>query len=206
MELDDLRQRWRQQPTEPTPPLTSEAMQAYLNQAANSPLLRIRRNARYEAIFTLLLLPVTAGVLLFVRETYPRVMALWLMLVCVGLLYYFYHKLRALDQLRPTAQALQQQVIQQTAGLRHLVQIYYRFTMLTLVGTFGIGLVMQALRFARNEYGLKLAGMLIVLLAAYALIGWFTYGLMRRFTHWYLQRLYGQHIDRLEAVLRELGA
>ncbi|WP_188815316.1 hypothetical protein [Hymenobacter cavernae] len=181
-------------------------MQAFLAQAADSPLLRIRRNAQYEAAFALLTLLVAVGVVLFVREAYPRVMALWLALVCIGSLYYLYQKLHTVNLLQPAAKALRQQLAQQVNGLRRLVQIYYRLTMLTLLGTFGIGFVMQALRSARTEHSLALIGKLAILLVTYGLISWLAYRLLQRFTRWYLQRVYGQHIDRLESCLHELPA
>ncbi|RTQ50596.1 hypothetical protein EJV47_08130 [Hymenobacter gummosus] len=179
-------------------------MQAILSQPDSSPLGLIRRNARFEAAIALLCLPIAAAVILLAPDAYPRIMAGWLVLICLGALYYLYQKFRVLDQLQPTAGGLRQQLEQQIGSLRRLVQLYYRATMLSLFGSFGIGLVMQGLKFARTEHGPKLALMLGVLVVAYLLIGWFTYGLLHRFTHWYLQRLYGRHIDRLDGYLRDL--
>ncbi|KUG09558.1 hypothetical protein [Solirubrum puertoriconensis] len=207
MELDEMRQRWRQQPTEPTARLTPEAMQAILNQPSSSPLQRIRRNAQWEVGLTLLTLPVAASIMLFGQQPYTRTMAGWLLLVAVGFLFYIYQKFRVLnDGLAPGVGDLRQQLEQQSRSLRRLVQIYYRATMLTLFGSFGIGFVMQVLRFAHTAEGLKLALMVGTLVIGYLIIGWLAYLALQKFTRWYLQRLYGQHLDRLEGYLHDLQA
>ena len=46
---------------------------------------------------------------------------------------------------------------------------------------------------------------LLALAAAYAVLGALVQVVMVYSTRWYLQRLYGQHLDRLEANLHELG-
>ncbi|AYA37174.1 hypothetical protein D3Y59_08990 [Hymenobacter oligotrophus] len=206
MELDEMRQRWRQQPTESAAPLTPEAMQAILSQPSSSPILRIRRNAWFEVAIALLVIPVALGVMVLAQEAYPRIMAGWLALICAGSLVYLYRKFQVLDGLQPRAGALRQQLEQQAKSLRHLVQLYYRATMLTLFGSFGIGFVMQVLQFGRTQHGQKLALMIGVLVVAYLIIGWVAYRALQQFTRWYLQRLYGQHLDRLDGYLHDLQA
>ncbi|OON65906.1 hypothetical protein [Hymenobacter sp. CRA2] len=179
-------------------------MQAILSQPSGNPLWRIRRNARWEAAVALLCLPIAATVILLVRDTYTRAMALWLALICLSSLYYLYQKRQVLGQLQPTAGALRQQLEQQVGSLRRLVQVYYRATMLSLFGSFGIGFVMQVLKFGHTAHGAKLALMIGVLAVAYAFLVWLGYRALRDFTRWYLQRLYGQHLDRLEGYLRDL--
>ncbi|WBO84989.1 hypothetical protein [Hymenobacter yonginensis] len=95
-------------------------------------------------------------------------------------------------------------ITRQLISLRGLVQIYFQATMWSLPVSLGIGLVFLSGRIIQKLDSQKMWVGLGILLAVYSLVGLLTFLFTRTFTRWYLQRLYGQHLDRLEASLREL--
>ena len=101
--------------------------------------------------------------------------------------------------------AVREQVAQQLRSLRSLVQLYYRATLWSVPASLMVSIVFVGGRMVQTTAGPKLLVSLGVLGLAYVLMGTLTYFGIRLATRWYLQRLYGQHLDRLEASLRELG-
>jgi hypothetical protein len=95
--------------------------------------------------------------------------------------------------------------MQLVVGLRKLIQFYYRFTLAMVPVALLVGLlvglyepengVRPAFSLARLILGLVITGV------AGSVVLWAT----ARAARWYLQRLYGQHLDRLESYLRELS-
>jgi hypothetical protein len=207
MELDDLRRQWQQPaPAETPQPLDDAALTALLTQGSRSPVAKMRRNAWLEigvvAVCLLGCFVATATT----HDAYYLAMAGWLALICLLSGFYFRRKLAVLQHLGDASGgAVREHMKQQLQSLRGLVQLYFRATMWSVPGSFSVGLLFLGGRIAQQFSGQKLLLSLGILGAAYAVVGVVAYFGMRSFTRWYLQRLYGQHLDRLEANLRELG-
>ncbi|SET75274.1 hypothetical protein SAMN04487998_2613 [Hymenobacter actinosclerus] len=131
-------------------------------------------------------------------------MAAWMAIMCLLSGLYFRYKLALLYSLSDASGALLDIVQQRLTSLRGLVALYFRATMWSLPISLGIGLLFIGGRIAQKLEGQKLLLSMSILLLVFAFTGLCAYFLTRRFTHWYLQRLYGQHLDQLEAALREL--
>ena len=143
-------------------------------------------------------------VLLAVKDAFFRVMSAWMVVICLLGVIYLRYKLLLLKRLHDSDQPLRSYVAQQLAGLRSLVKLYYRASLWSLVPSLGIGLVMTAGKFMTHWHGPKLWIKLGLLLLFYVVGSGVAYLLMRWVSTWYLQRLYGQHLDLLESQLREL--
>ncbi len=196
MELDDLRRQWRNSPDSPTP---LELIGLLGGRSANL-IEQMRRNAWLEIILMALVTLMTLIAL-------PSLPALrwWLYLLLlsiVGLGYYYYRLLGLLRQMADPAGSVRRHLAQLCAGLRTLLRSYYRLSvamvpcsMLVMGAQISQGLIRsEGLAWAR--LGL-FAG---ILAGAGGLVLW----LQIPATRWYLQRLYGRHLDRLESQLREL--
>ncbi|MBJ6141867.1 hypothetical protein [Hymenobacter sp. BT559] len=200
MELDDLRRQWQQ--PEPTVPaaFNKAALAQLLAQQSSSILVKLRRNARLELAINYAILPVAVAVagwapMLWVR-LFGGLLAL-LAVVCIG---YFYRKLGLLRKMDNPDDDLRGHLLHITQGLRALIKFYYRLTLAMIPVTMLLNMVMVLTTMRGPVTTFKVSIIMAGLLLMSVLIYW----PVAQGTHWYLQRLYGQHLDRLEGQLREL--
>ncbi|MCB2379747.1 hypothetical protein LGH70_19280 [Hymenobacter sp. BT635] len=202
MELDDLRRHWQQPEPQPTA-LPEPALQELLSRQSGSLVASMRRNARAELTFTVLVMLGLGYFLLQPQKGFYQMYAVFMLLLSVATLYYFYRKLRLLRQMDCVEDNVQGHLQHLTASLRQLLAFYYRLTLLSgplaLLLLLGYDVGRELARpeaFRWNLMGLKAAAFLVfgAVLQVVAVYG----------TRWYMQRLYGQHLDRLEAASRDL--
>lgn len=197
MELDDLRRQWQR--PEPAP-LNKAALLQLLTQQSGSILTKLRRNARLELAINYALLPVALAVAGWASALWVRLFGGLLALVAGVCIYYFYRKLGLLREMDNPADDLRGHLRRITQGLRALIRFYYRLTLAMLPVTMLLNVVMVLTTLRGPVTTLKISILLVGLLIMSLLLYW----PVARGTTWYLQRLYGQHLDRLEGQLREL--
>ena len=202
MELDDLRRHW-QQPEAAAPPLATAALNRLLAQRSGGLIETMRRNARWETAFSALT-AVAAPLLLPLADTYLlRVALVALLLLALVLLGYYYRKLRLLRQLTQPDADVRAHLHRLLAGLRRLLRFNYRLTLAvgpaSLLVAYEVALGQEMTRPGGFRVGFALA-----LGAVLLVLGLVLWRVVAYATRRYLQRLYGQHLDRLEASLREL--
>ncbi|MBC6697818.1 hypothetical protein [Hymenobacter sp. BT190] len=208
MELDDLRRSWRQPAATDSAHnlLDASALARLLARGSSNPVGKMRRNVWLEIGFVLFCLIWCLVATFTSHDPFYLAMASWLAIMCVLSGFYFRRKLALLNSLDDASGAMRDTITRQLISLRGLVQIYFQATMWSLPVSLGIGLVFLGGRIIQKLNGQKMWVGLGILLAVYLLAGVLTFLWTRNFTRWYLQRLYGQHLDRLEASLRELEA
>ncbi len=215
MQLEDLRRTWQQPPHEPPPaPFDAEKLKALLQYRSTDLLGKLRRSAYFETAGNAVLAVAVPAVWLGLRPTEPIAQAYMgiLLMLTLCMLYYFYRKLRMLRELAPVND-VRNHLERLCKGLRAMLRFYYRLTLaivpmmlvLLLVYTLAFSMGYQVGRDLAEPEGLQLDA---VLTRVGFLLAWSTvvqvaalYG-----TRWYLQRLYGRHLDRLEGLLRDLNA
>lgn len=203
MELDDLRRQW-QQPEILAQPLPDVV--ALLNHRSANLADKMRRNALLEASLTVLLVVAVPFVPLHPSPGTPLpllvAMRVLLVLLLLALVYYYYQMLRLLRRLVQPEVQVRTHLAALCVGLRQLLRFYYRLSLFTVpaVVALMIGFQMgRELAHKTHHWGklgifagsLLLLGMLLQVAMVYG-------------TRWWVQRLYGQHLDRLEGQLREL--
>ncbi|UOQ67243.1 hypothetical protein [Hymenobacter volaticus] len=205
MELDDFRRSWKL-PTAAEAPvgLDTAVLTKMLANGSKNPVSKMRRNAWLEIAFVVLCLLICGAVLLVTQQPYTRALLVWLIIMCLSSGFYFRKKLHVLHCLSDASGALREHVARQISSLRGLVKLYYQATMWSLPVSFIIGLFFVGGRITEKFSGQKMLLGLTILVVAYGAVWALTHMAMRWFTHWYLQRLYGQHLDRLESMLQEL--
>ncbi|MBD2766395.1 hypothetical protein IC235_00645 [Hymenobacter sp. BT664] len=204
MQLEDLRQGWLN-PPEPPAPISSAQLEKLL---VDRPGLvsKMRRNARWEMTLTVLILMVGIPVRwpILTNSLYKLYIVACLLPVMAGLCFYFYYRLlTVLNRMLLVEGNVRGHLQQLAAGLRALLRFYYRLSLatfpVTMVLNLGYVVAQELARSAplRWERILSKAGILlgVGILVQVLLV----YGM-----RWYIQRLYGQHLDRLEANLAEL--
>ncbi|WP_223648784.1 hypothetical protein [Hymenobacter psoromatis] len=201
MELDDLRRQWQQsEPVAFPTRLTTAELTQLVVQRSGSILAKLRRNARLELGVNYALLLSSLTIAVWAPVFWLRLFGGLLALIAGVCIYYFYRKLGLIRTMDEPADDLRGHLLRITRGLRSLVQLYYRLTLATIPVTMLVcGLI--ALHESPKlrtplQVGLVLGAMQLLSILLYLPIKYTT---MR-----YLQRLYGQHLDRLEGQLREL--
>jgi hypothetical protein len=201
MELDDLRRQWRQaEPAKTKLALSAGELSELLARQSGGVVEQLRRNARLELRINYVVL-VAAGVLTaFASERWLRLFGGVLTLLALVCIYYFYRKLGLLRNMDNPAGDLRAHLTRMASGLRGLIRFYYRLTLATIPVTVLIMALMAVseLHTKLTPFKLGIVGVVMVALAA------FLYLPTAHVTAKYLQRLYGQHLDRLEGQLREL--
>ncbi len=204
MELDDLRRQWQQpSPAEAPHAMDAAALATLLTRGSRSPVSRMRRNVWFEIGFVAVCLLVSGAILPFTHDAFTRTLLGWLILLCLASGIYYRRKLAVLRCLSDASGALREHMARQLSSLRGLVKLYYRTTLFSLPWTLFLSLgffVGKALArpepFPWGRLGMLAGAMLVV--GALTQLG------VVQVTRWYLQRLYGQHLDRLEGGLRAL--
>jgi hypothetical protein len=201
MELDDLRRQWRQaEPPQTNPALGTGELTALLARQSGGVVEQLRRNARLELRINYGVL--AASVLLVARasELWLRLFGGVLTLLAVVCIFYFYRKIGLLRNMDDPAGNLRAHLTRMASGLRSLIQFYYRLTLAMIPVSVSIMGLM-----AVSEAHTKITPTKLWLISALLLgLAVFLYLPTAHFTTKYLQRLYGQHLDRLESQLREL--
>jgi membrane protein YdbS with pleckstrin-like domain len=201
MELDDLRRQWRQPEPATGPPALSKAeLRALLARQSGSIVAQLRRNAQWETNINYVLLVISLAVAWLAPVLWVRLFGGLLALIAVVCIFYFHQKARLLRSMSDPASDLRAHLLRLTDGLRALIRFYYRFTLATLpvacalMGFMAVSTATKAVTPAKIWLiGVVLAVLCVVL-----------YLPMAHTTKRYLQWLYGQHLDRLEAQLHEL--
>lgn len=204
MELDDLRRQW-QQPHATPPPMSPTELGGMLTQNAGGIVEKMRRNTWYEAMLTLLLVAVVPFYAWYNRgQAIHVLLAASMLLVSVILLVNYYQQLELLRRMGQPEIQVRAHLVALCAGLRQQLHFYYRFTiatlpyMLVLLLSFQVGKELVH----PGAFHWKFIGGMAV---AYVVLGALMQVGIIHLTRWYLQRLYGQHLDRLEASLYELS-
>ena len=163
-------------------------------------MARLRRNARLELGINYVVLAASLAVVGWASGLWLRLFGGLLAVVAVVCIYYFYRKLGLLRDMDDPAGNLRAHLGRMVDGLRALIRFYYRFTLAMIPVTVLMMGLMVVLDPRTTRTPLKL-GLLVGILLALAV---FLYLPIAHVTAKYLQRLYGQHLDRLEGQLREL--
>ena len=204
MELDDLRRQWQQLAPVEAPAFSPAEWERLLARNAGGLVEKMRRNTWYEAIFTAL---IVATVPFYTWSTWGQVinvmMAAALLLLSVILLVNYYQQLQLLRRMTFTDAQVRTHLGALCAGLRRKLHFYYRLTIATLPCTLLMMLCFNVGKELAHPGAFRWKFM-VALAAAYVVLGAIMQVGMMYLTRWYLQRLYGQHLDRLEGSLREL--
>jgi di/tricarboxylate transporter len=203
MELDDLRRAWKHPAAAEVPTaFNKEALEKLLARNSGSLIGRMRHNAWVESSFTVVCLLLSGVALVYVQQAEQRANLVWFVILCLVSIF-SYHR-HTLQNLTNVDGALHEHITQQVSQLRTVMRLSYRSSLWSLPVSLGIGFFFKVNRIMQELAGQKLLMALGTLVVGYAIAGLLGYLLMSQFGRWYLQRLYGQHLDRLEALLQEL--
>ena len=207
MELESLKYIWRSLETPPAPEPDRNAMLALLEQRSRGPVARMRRNLAAEGI--LLLITYIPCILCYILEFEGRLSAMsWLFgLLAVAFGAYYYRKYRLLSQMQCVTCQVRSNLSRQVKTLKKYTRFYL------LAGT-GVIPVTFFLAYAIIRWKLPSAGSALyyrlhpmpwwanpiywmILLVPVTIASYFS-------NAWYVNKLYGRHIKKLQDLLREM--
>ncbi|HEX8504029.1 MAG TPA: hypothetical protein VF630_01575 [Hymenobacter sp.] len=204
MELDDLRRQWQQPPAKTPAPLDALALTQLLARQSDGIVEQLRRSTRLELYINFGVLLGSLVLAWLAPQFWLRVFG-WVLVaigvVCIGYLYRKLHLLRRMDD---PAGDLRAHLVRLVSGLRTLIRFYYRFTLAMLPVAGVVNVLMVASEFKRGIELTSFAGLALVM-GLVVVLPALLYLPVASVTRRYLQRLYGRHLDRLEANLHELG-
>lgn len=201
MQLEDLRQSWLNPPDELAP--ISTAQLDKLLESRPGLVDKMHRNACWETAFSVLFTLVGPIMWAMSTEFLFKMYSVIVLLAGSGMLYYYYRMFAVLNQMRLVEGDVRGHLQRLAAGMRTLMRFYYRLTLVMspvlMLINFGFFLSLELKRPAPIRWQMVLgmtglsavAALLMLVISVYA-------------TRWFMQRMYGQHLDRLEANLHEL--
>jgi hypothetical protein len=207
MELDDLRRQWQQPvPGDGPARLDAAAWAQLVDRGTQNAVAKLRRNAWLELGATVACLLLSCAALFYVEKPRNQVMLVWLIILClVSVVSYHRLLLRGLQRLGPADATVREHLAQQLAGVRRIIRLSYLSGLWTLPVSFGIGFFFSLSSITAKYSGTHLFKQVGLLVVSTGIAGFMAYLLMRWVARKYFQDLYGQHLDRLEANLRELS-
>ncbi|MCI0752118.1 MAG: hypothetical protein L0Y35_09790 [Flammeovirgaceae bacterium] len=200
-ELDDLKSIWKQkQPSFETK--DADQIASMLKTKSTSIVSRLKKNVWFELIFTLVATVVIFAYSLTLPDGSLKWIFIFLMILFVAYIFYYVKKLTVLQQF-DSSQGNLKETIQL---LVHNLSVYLKFYRRSYSLLYPIGFIMVFI-LGIIERGLDnylhalmqprvLLAVIVVLVISLFCATWLT--------NWYLKKLYGNHLDKLREILRDL--
>jgi hypothetical protein len=203
MELEELRSIWKSD-APGFKPMGESEIAPMLKGRSMSIVDKLKRSVRFELILTL---AASVGLLIYAL-TLPSGALKWsslsIILMCIAYTVYYVKKLILLSRFDPGKENIRANL----EALIHNLSVYLRYYKRSYTTLYPIyfllGLLFAAIERGATqfmEHVLKPATMFYLLLMA-SLV----YFLSTRFTDWYLKKLYGNHLNKLQGLLDDLSA
>lgn len=201
MEIEDLKYIWRKE-SQGFKPKDKAELASMLKGRSSSIIMRLKRNVWIELIFTFL-----GGLgLLAYALTLPGGYLKWISIAILGLFavysLYYLKKLRLLNRFDPANEDIKANLERLIFNLKGYLKFYRRSYSVLYPAFFIIGLLFVAIEHGAAGFFNKVTkpDVLLLLLPGAAVF----FILSSWLTTWYLKKLYGNHLEKLEALLREL--
>jgi hypothetical protein len=202
MELDDLKNIWQSDKAQLH--YNEAQLASMLRRSSSSAVEKLKRSVWFELIFSLI-----AGVVfLTYASTLPAGMLKWItvsiLVLFVGYAIYFVKKLVLLNAFMKSDENVKTNLERLILSLSGYLKFYKgSYTVLYPV-YFGLGIVFGAMETGPESFLLKVTDPQWVILLLGVAIAFFIFSTI--FANWYLKKLYGNHIEKLKSVLKDLNA
>lgn len=199
MELDNLKSIWKEQETL-VPVADPERLAWLLQLKSRGPIARMRRNLRIEAL--LMVITYIPSILLYLDLFDGRLWLISVFLFAVLCFYgvYYYLKDRLLTRMQCVTCEVRSNLAGQLKSLRKYIRVYLWSAILVL-------LMAMLVAYAVVRYAMQVKGIAIhwwfqppVLLGVMLPLTVWLYYVKK----WYVNKLYGRHIEKLDAMVREM--
>lgn len=199
-ELDDLKSIWKQQPAFVA---KNEAEIAQMLKGRSNTLIhKLKRNVWFELVFTVLCILVLFVYSFYLKDGALKWTILSLLVLLVSYTIYYVKKLILLKQYDPSAENLRDNLMQLLKRLDLFMKFYKTSYAILFPVFFALGLLFGAIETGFDMFIHKFESPLYALsffsLSIVFMVGVYT------ITNWYLKKLYGNHIEKLKSLLKEI--
>lgn len=202
MELDNLKDLWRDLDQKEVHQNTDEQIVMILQKKSQSPIARMKRNLLLELIAVIILY--SLAIWYFLATAMGRYWEIALLLLSAGVvfIFYYYRKNKLLGEMQCLTCEVRSNLQKQLITLEKYVQFYFvSGIILTPVAYFASGLIVLFKSPVQNAAaGFTESGEYIVFIIIGLLITIGSYFLNK----WYIKKLYGQHIKKLKELLLQM--
>lgn len=203
MELDELKDIWKKNDAGFRPKNENE-LAVMLKGSSKSIIVKLKRSVWFELIFTL----VSGLLLLAYAVTLPGGALKWtsvsILLLFVCYTVYYFKKLNLLNKFGKAEVNVRENLENLTSHLANYLKFYKRSYTILYPVYFCLALAFGAMERGLEQFMSVISQPRTLLyLAGLALIFYFS---STWFVNWYLKKLYGNHLEKLKSVLRELNS
>lgn len=219
MELDSLKDIWKNLDETDIRPVSEVPISSMLHKRSQSTIARLKRNLNRELIAVLIIYSLTIWYIATFQGMYSE-LAVLLALVGGAFLFYYYRKSRLLKQMECVACEVRSNLKQQLGTLEKYVRFYFiAGTILTPLAYFATGIIILfnvqegnthlidvPLEAQTSVSQMPIAQHIsnhrffVLFLSIGAVITFGSYFLNR----WFIGKLYGQHIQKLKDLLMQM--
>jgi hypothetical protein len=201
MELEDLKSIWKSNAPEFLPKNEQE-IALMLKGKSLSIIEKIKRNVWLELIFTLAVSVVLLIYAVSLKTGALKWTSISLLLMCLVYTFYYIKKLTLLNRFSGVKENLRENISMLIENLTGYLKFYKNSYAILYPVYFFLGLLFGALERGTVKYiaFLSRPSTIIYLLLMAALF----FFISTWFASWYLKKLYGNHLDKLKNLLREL--
>lgn len=209
MELENLKQIWNTQQMQAEDPVSArEDLLPILQKSSNGPVARMRRNLVCEVL--LITITYIPCIIFYAVEFNGRLTPLSLLYVLLGVFFggYYYRKMLLLNKMQCLSCVVRSNLAGQVASLKKYTRFY------TLFGTLIIPIAaIYTYTIVRWRLPLPTGTILyhrlnpspwydspyfwLLLLVPFTILVYYL-------NRWYVKKLYGRHIEKLQEILREM--
>ena len=197
MELDSLKALW-QNLSEDVHQRTDEEILSMLQKESKSPIAKMKRNLRWELVAVIIMY--SAPIIYFMTTSYARYweLAAFMFLIGVGFIFYYYHKNKLLHSMQCVTCEVRSNLETQLKTLGKYIRFYFIFgTILVPIAYVGSAMIV----FLKSPVP-KTASIMdyLIFIGVGILLTVFSYFL----NTWYVNKLYGQHMNKLKELLSQM--
>ena len=202
MELDSLKELWRDIGQRDVPQETDEQILGMLQKRSKSPIAKMKHNLRKELVAVIILYSLSIAYFLTASNSRYWELALLLLVIAIFFGFYYYHKNKLLREMQCVTCEVRSNLEKQLITLEKFVRFYFiSGTVLMPIAYFATAFIVwikspvSATVYRspdRLEYIILIGIGLAITVAGYFL------------NIWYVNKLYGQHVKKLKKLLSEI--
>lgn len=220
MELDSLKDIWKNLDEEDLQPGREVPVLSMLQKRSQGTIAKLKRNLNRELVAVLIIYSLTIWYIVAYQKLYPE-LAVLLALVGGAFLFYYYHKNKLLKQMQCVAWEVKSNLKHQLVTLEKYVRFYFiAGTILTPLAYFAAGIITlfnapeaqpvfvgdDPFRADAIVSQMPIAShisnhrffIFFVSIGVVVTVGSYF------FNRWYINKLYGQHIQKLKELLHQM--
>ncbi len=203
MELDQLKQMWGEIATDKNVS-SDEEIQAMLRKKSKSPIAKMKRNLFIEMIVVVVLYGVTIADY-FIRYKGAMLSIAWIMLAAFFLyMFYYIRKRKLLYEMECISCEVKSNLQLQLRTLVKYIRLYL------IIGTLLFPVIMIIMSVVLFFYSVEMQELpkqtpFLPFLAVVSIIALLLTIPLYFLNKWYVRKLYGQHADKLKAIVNEMS-